>query len=213
MPPWPMRDPLLTLLEPLPEGPPGFRPRRYARHPWAPMTDAEWALIEPLVTPILAPRRGRPAENPRRSWDAIFWVACSSGPWRSLPEHLGKPDTAHRTLRRAARAGVLGRLLLGLSDRPEIRRVLDPLGWRIARAWRRATRLLNIGQLLFAKHLGLLDALPCPPDRLPRPFLSETVLERARILVRWPGNRALLRHCLDLHRLMAGDRRCWRLTD
>ena len=87
------------------------------------------------------------------------------------------------------------------------------MGWRIARAWRRATRLLNIGQLLFAKHLGLLDALPCPPDRLPRPFLSETLLERARILVRWPGNRALLRHCRDLHRLMAGDRRCWRLTD
>lgn len=208
-----MRDPLLTLLEPLPEGPLGFRPRRYARHRWAPMTDAEWALIEPLVTPLLAPRRGRRAANPRRTWDAIFWVACSSGPWRALPEHLGKPDTAHRALRRAARAGLLNRLLIGLSDHPEARRLLDPLGWRIARAWRRATRLLKMGQLLLAKHLGLLDALPCHPDRLPRPFLSETLLERARILFRWPRHGALLRHCLDLHRLMAGDRRCWRLTD
>jgi len=177
------------------------------------MTDAEWALLGPLVTRALVPHRGRRAEDPRRSWDAIFWVACSSGPWRDLPESLGKPDTAHRTLRRAARSGLLDKLLMGLSDHPKVKRVLDPLGWRIARAWRRAARLLTMPQLLLAKFLGLTDALPCRPDRLPRPFLSETIVAQAQDLFRLPWNRAHHRHLLALHRLMAGDRRCWRLTD
>lgn len=84
--------------------------------PWQPLTDSEWAALLPLLRPG-APL-GRPPANLRRTWDAIFWVACSKTPWHHLPAHLGRPDTAHRALRRAARAGLLDRLLIAVSRHP-----------------------------------------------------------------------------------------------
>ncbi|WP_270939075.1 transposase [Falsiroseomonas oryzae] len=153
--------------------PPAFPPHRFARHAWAPMTDAEWALLGPLVTRALEPGPGRPPQDPRRLWDAIFWVACSTGPWRELPAHLGKADTAHRTLRRHVRSGLLDRLLLAISPHPINGGLFAGLAWRIARAWRRMARRMTMGQLLMAKRLGLLSALPCDPGWLPKPHLSE----------------------------------------
>ncbi|MGG5820666.1 transposase [Falsiroseomonas sp. HW251] len=186
-------------------------PRRFARHDWAPMTDAEWAGLATLVAPAQGAAGRRPVD-PRRLWDAIFWVACSSGPWREMPEALGKPGTVHRALCRHARAGLLDRLLVGLSS-PALATRLGSLAWRIARAWRRVARLMRLGQLLMAKRLGLLSALPCAPDFLPRPDLSERAMLYGRILFRGPWNRPLHRYLRLLLRMMAGDRRQWRLTD
>jgi transposase len=64
-------------------------------------------------------RRPRaPGANLRRTLDAIFWIAASKHPWRALPPELGKPDSAHRTLRRWAGRGVLDRLLMALTTHP-----------------------------------------------------------------------------------------------
>jgi transposase len=190
---------------------PAFPLRPTPRHAWAPMTDAEWALLAPLVTRETG--AGRPARDPRRLWDAIFWVACSSGPWRDLPAEFGRADTAHRALRRHSQSGLLGTLLVAVSPHPVNRGLFATLAWRVARAWRRVTRLLTMGQLLLARRLGLLSALPGPPDCLPKPHLSETIaaqLPFLRIRALWPTLFPVLR---NLHRAMEGDRRAWRLTD
>jgi hypothetical protein len=170
------------------------------------MTDAEWAVLAPVVTHWT----GRPTDN-RRLWDAIFWVACSKGPWRELPEALGRADTAHRALRRAARSGTLGRLLLLVSDHPAGRAL--SLRWRVARAARRVARLLDMRHLLLALRLGLRDALPAAPADLPKPHLAAGFTARLGALLpvaqRVPrlfgALRAELRH-------IAGRRRAWRLT-
>ncbi|WP_170985234.1 transposase [Roseomonas sp. AR75] len=174
------------------------------------MTDAEWALLRPLVQPQ-ASRRGRPPADARRLWDAIFWVACSREPWRALPERLGRADTAHRALRRHARNGTLDRLLIAASPHPLAGGDFRSLAWRILRAFRRVARLLTMAQLLMAKRLGLATALPCAPEHLPRPHLS-AVIHRLMPLVR--GARpALLRWMIALHDAIPGERRLWRLRD
>lgn len=184
------------------------------RHPWRPMTDGEWAALRPLVAPDAA-RGGRPAADRRRSWDAIFWVACSRGPWRELPPELGRADTAHRALRRAAHARLLDRLLLALRHPLAAAGPgLAALEWRILRAWRRAARLMPMSSLALARRLGLLSALPCAPRHLPQPGLSEMLNHLAdQVLspvLRSPG---LLRWLKHLHRLAGGNRRAWRTTD
>src|SRR5690348_8677171 len=51
------------------------------------VTDAEWAVLEPLVTP--ATRRGRPRLHPlRRILNAIFSLVRSGCAWRLLPRDL-----------------------------------------------------------------------------------------------------------------------------
>ena len=59
------------------------------------MSDAEWAMLEPLLPP---PRpRGR-----RRLWavrdivNAIFYVLRSGCPWRMLPKDFPPPSTVYR---------------------------------------------------------------------------------------------------------------------
>jgi transposase len=169
-----------------------MRPRFTPAHPWQPLTDAEYAILAAFLPPEQGPgRRGRPPADRRRTLDAIFWVACSQGPWKELPPELGRADSAHRQLRRWARAGVLDRLLFAVSGRGPrggdrrrrprgpaerlLRAALPALEYRICRAWRRTARLASINSLLLAKRLGLWTALPCAPWFLPNPDLSETL--------------------------------------
>jgi transposase len=65
---------------------PHFTPRRA----WAPLSDAEWAVLAPFL------RRegsaGRPLGDAGRSrLDAMLWIAVSGQPWHALPEQFGKP--------------------------------------------------------------------------------------------------------------------------
>jgi transposase len=175
------------------------------------MTDAEWGSLSAL----LRRATGRPAVNARRTWDGIFWVACSSGPWREMPAEFGRPDTASRALRRAAQARILHLALLRASPHPAWD--ADPLrhiGWFLVRAFRRAFRVAPAGFRL-PRHLGLLDALPCHPSKLPRQGLSETVIAHSRAILALPGpiTRAAVVVLNGLRRLVLGDRRAWRTTD
>lgn len=184
--------------------------RRAAPHPWRPMTDAEWAWLEPALNH----RRGagRPPRDLRATWDAIFWVACSRAAWDRLPAGLGRHDSAHRALRRAAASGLLGRLLIGVSDYPVLGG-FEALRWRICRAARRVARLLTMAQLLMVERLGLRDALPADPAHLPRPDLSETLRAHAALIrfpVVWP---TLISYLRGLHARIGGRPALWRLTD
>jgi hypothetical protein len=90
-----------------------------------------------------------------------------------------RPDTAHRTLRRWAKAGLLDHLLTILAG-PFCSDTLRTLEYWLCRAWRRTARLAAIPSLLLIRRLGLWTALPCPPALLPDPDLSET-LHRAAV--------------------------------
>lgn len=149
-------------------------------HPFRPLTDAEFALLERNLPPAEG-RPGRPARDRRRVLDAIFWVACTRGPWKDLPAEYGRADTASRTLRRWARTGHLDLLLTHVAYRRRRDRLWCALAWRVARAWRRVSRVVALSQLMLAKRLGVLAALPAAPEHLPDPGLSETV--QARIVV------------------------------
>jgi transposase len=188
--------------------------------PWQPLSDAEYAALCAFL-PAAEGRRGRPPADRRRTLDAIFWVACSRGPWRDLPPDLGKPDTAHRTLRRLAAAGHLDRLLLAVSGRDwtaAASPVLRALEYWVCRAWRRMARLASLGSLELVKRLGLFTAMPCAPWFLPDPDLSETLNRYAvRLLtaVIEEGHRPPRGHLARLGRLIGftgGNRRHWRLA-
>lgn len=148
-------------------------------HPFRPLTDDELALLNRYLPPVEG-RRGRRPLDRRRMLDAIFWVACSRGPWKDLPGSLGRPDSASRALRRWARSGHLDLLLHQVATRTKRDTLWNALAWRIARAWRRVSRIVALSQLLLAKRLGVLEALPAAPCYLPDPFLSETAQSLVR---------------------------------
>jgi len=67
--------------------------RRGLRYP-SDLTDAEWALIEPMIPP--AKRGGRRREvNVREVWNAIFYVLSTGCQWSALPRDLPPKSTAH----------------------------------------------------------------------------------------------------------------------
>jgi transposase len=190
---------------------PALRPTKPT--PWQPLTDPEWAALAPLLRP--GSLRGRPPKNLRATWDAIFWVACSKLPWHHLPPHLGRADSAHRALRRAAKTGVLDRLLVAVSRHPLATETLASLEWRVARAFRRASRLMATASLMLARSLGMASALPAAPEYIPNPTLSESVTRMANLLnsaIRYGLGHSLIQPLRALMRLQQGNRRHWRLT-
>jgi len=165
-------------------------PRRLTPRPWRHLTDSEWAELRawlPHGDPDRPQRRpGRPPRDLRKTVDAIFWIAASSGPWKELPAELGKPGTAHRTLSRWARAGVLEPLLVKVSH-PEAdgSATLCGLAYWLARSFRRMARIVGTAALALVRDLlGLVDAWPANPLTLPSRDLSKT----ARATLRTVGN-------------------------
>ncbi len=192
--------------------PPAFVLRHTPRQSWRPMTDAEWDALRACLR---QGGRGRPSADARRTWDGIFWIACSRAPWRDLPAQFGKPDTAHRALRRAAAAQHLHGMLIAVSPHRLMRDSgLHRIAWFIVRAFRRAFRVAPHA-IALARRLGLADALPADPLFLPRPNLSERI---KRILHRLGGDAffALPTPLLDAYfhllKIACGMPRMWRTT-
>jgi transposase len=91
------------------------------------LTDAQWAVIEPLIP---TPRRrkdgrGRPWRNPRDVlggilWvlrtGAILWVLRTGAPWRDLPERYPSYQACHRRFQQWCREGTLKRVLHVLAE-------------------------------------------------------------------------------------------------
>jgi len=194
--------------------PPSFPLRSTRPTPWRPLTDAEWDALAPL----LRSATGRPPRDLRTTWNGIFWIACSTHPWRALPERFGRPDTAHRALRRAAAARVLHRLLVRVSPHPLMADgPLQAIAYFVARAFRRAFRLVP-GSMRLAHHLGMATALPAGPGNLPDWSLSERL---AAIAQHWRAGweeRRFRPSLPDMHLLAwlmeraGGHRKTWRTT-
>ena len=85
----------------------------------AALTEAEWALIEPLL-PSRRGRIGRPLHDHRRVLGGILWVARTGCSWREMPEEYGDFTTAYRRWRVWKERGLWQRILrmLGWEELP-----------------------------------------------------------------------------------------------
>ena len=74
------------------------------------LTDAQWAVLEPLVE-ACRPHAKVPPSNLRRTVEAIVWRCRNGARWRAVPAELGPWWMAAQTFIRWARLGVWDRLL------------------------------------------------------------------------------------------------------
>jgi transposase len=75
------------------------------------LTDAQWAVLEPLVE-ACRPHAKVPPSNLRRTIGAILWRHANGAKWRSMPAELGPWWMAAQTFIRWSRLGVWERLLV-----------------------------------------------------------------------------------------------------
>jgi transposase len=73
------------------------------------LTDAEWALVEPLIPPAKRGGRRRSVDL-REVLNGIFYVLSTGCQWRALPKDLPPRSTVHEYLQRWEWDGTLARL-------------------------------------------------------------------------------------------------------
>jgi putative transposase len=89
------------------------------------VTDAQWAILEPLL-PVPDPE-GRPVEIERREIvNAIFYVLRSGCPWRYLPHDLPVWETAYSYFRDWKQDGTWERIHTALRKQLRLRMGRDP---------------------------------------------------------------------------------------
>jgi transposase len=99
-------------------------------YPSSSMSDAQWAVVEPLLPPPgnTAGRGGRPEKHPRRIiLDAIFYVARGGIAWRQLPRDFPPAMTVYDVFCRWTRAGVWTQVHDALRDLVRVHAGRDPL--------------------------------------------------------------------------------------
>ena len=74
------------------------------------LTDAQWAMLEPLIE-ACRPKGKTAPQDLRRTMSAILWRHQNGAKWRSVPSELGPWSRAAQTFIRWARLGVWERLL------------------------------------------------------------------------------------------------------
>jgi transposase len=91
------------------------------------VTDEEWAIIGPLL-PLERGRWSRPAQDNRRYFEGMLWIARSGSQWRHLPDEYGKWNSVFRRFRRWVEIGVFDALietLIGLVKRDRSADMVD----------------------------------------------------------------------------------------
>jgi len=78
------------------------------------LTDAEWALLEPLLPDRGRRRRGRQWGDHRRVVNGVLWRTRTGAPWRDLPTEYGPWKTVYYRHRRWSADGTWERVLDGL---------------------------------------------------------------------------------------------------
>jgi transposase len=86
---------------------------------------------------LLPPERGRwgrPAQDNRRYFEGILWVARTGSQWRHLPDEYGKWNSVFRRFRRWVQTGVFDAMLETLAERAGRDRRADMVDSTIIRA-------------------------------------------------------------------------------
>src|SRR6267142_1289635 len=90
------------------------------------LTDAQWAVLEPLFRPKRrADGRGRPWQDTRAVLNGVFWVLRTGAPRHDLPSRYPSYQTCHRRFQHWQRSGLLTRLLQKLAEDLRDRGKLD----------------------------------------------------------------------------------------
>jgi transposase len=97
------------------------------------VTDEEWAIIGPLLPPERG-RWARPAQDNRRFFEGMLWIARTGSQWRQLPDDYGKWNSVFRRFRRWIEIGVFDALVETLSELVERERSADMVDTTIIRA-------------------------------------------------------------------------------
>jgi transposase len=80
------------------------------------LSDAQWAMLEPLVEQC-RPKGKTPPRDLRRTLEAILWRHENGAKWRAIPAELGPWWRAAQTFIRWARLEVWERLLSLVQER------------------------------------------------------------------------------------------------
>ena len=90
------------------------------------LTDAQWAMLGPLLPKprIRRDGRGRPWREPRDVLNGILWIMRTGAPWHDLPPRYPSYQTCHRRfqgwVRRGTMAGVFRALARDLEQRGQL---------------------------------------------------------------------------------------------
>ena len=104
--------------------------RRCEVYPASATTDAQWAVLAPLLPPPgnTTGRGGRSEKHDRRLvLDAIFYLVHGGIPWRELPREFPPPSTVWTIFTRWVRSGVWQRIHDALVDLLRVRQGRRPL--------------------------------------------------------------------------------------
>ena len=89
------------------------------------LTDAAWAVLEPLLPKYSA---GRPWHDHRQVINGILWVLATGVPWRDAPERYGPWQTLYDRFARWTKDGTWDRLLQALLAAMQRR---DKIDWEL----------------------------------------------------------------------------------
>jgi transposase len=128
------------------------------------LTDAQWAVLEPLVE-ACRPHAKVPPSCLRRTVEAIVWRCQNGAKWRAIPAELGPWWKAAQIFIRWARLGVWDRLL-DLAQERGVELGMAFLDGTSVRAHAKAAGASKKGDLAEAaakvRHLGDLVAAMAP---------------------------------------------------
>ena len=82
------------------------------------LTDEEWAVIGPLL-PAERGRFCRPAQDNRRFFEGIMWLARTGPHWRHLPYEYSKWNSVLRRYQRWLEVGAFDAMLESLAEMVE----------------------------------------------------------------------------------------------
>ena len=77
------------------------------------LTEAQWALIRPLIPPPPSRKmnRGRPRKPDRDCLNGILWVLRTGAQWKELPERYPPYQTCHRRFQEWVRQKTFQKIL------------------------------------------------------------------------------------------------------
>jgi transposase len=89
------------------------------------ITDAQWAILKPLLQPKSQQGRGRPWRDARVVFHGILGIVCTGALWHDLHDRYPPYQTCHRRFQQWQRDGTLTRLLHALAEDLRARSKLD----------------------------------------------------------------------------------------